>query len=144
MMAEHTDRTPAVEKLEDDKPEKQESIWWLIVAPIIWTVHFLASYLTAAIYCEKTVASPEVSSIDAGPVQWAIMIYTLLALPLIGAVAWHAYRRHTFGNAQLPHDFDSSGDRHRFLGFAAFLLALLSAVATIFTALVVVFIGSCD
>lgn len=143
-MAEKTTEGQSMEKGGDHKPEQHESVWWLTLAPSIWAVHFLASYLTAAIYCEKTVASAEVNSIDAGPVQWAILIYTLLALPLISAVAWQGYHRHTFGDAQLPHDFDSSDDRHRFLGFATFLLAILSAVATVFTALVVVFIGSCD
>lgn len=127
-----------------DKPEHQESVWWLTLAPSLWTVHFLASYLTAAIYCEKATIVPEGQSVDAWPVQLAILIYTLLALPLICLVAWHGFERHTFDNAELPHDFDSSGDRHRFLGFATFLLAVLSAVATIFTGLVVVFVGSCD
>jgi hypothetical protein len=43
----------------------------------------------------------------------------------------------------LPHDHDTPADRHRFLGFATFLLGLLSALATIFTALVAIFFQDC-
>jgi hypothetical protein len=43
----------------------------------------------------------------------------------------------------LPHDFDTPGDRHRFLGFATVLLAGLSAVATLFAAVVVLYFEDC-
>jgi len=122
-----------------DTPEHRDSIWILTVAPLIWVAHFLASYLTNAIWCAKYAGSDRA----AGEVQLAIMIYTAIALPSIGVVGWKAFRRHRFGDAKLPHDFDSSADRHRFLGFSTFLLACLSGVATIFTALVAVFVGSC-
>jgi len=43
----------------------------------------------------------------------------------------------------VPHDADTPEDRHRFLGFATLLLSGLSAVAVIYTALVVVVFRSC-
>jgi hypothetical protein len=73
----------------------------------------------------------------------AIFFYTLAALAAVGFIGWIGYRRHSFGQAGLPHDDDTPEDRHRFLGFATLLLSALSAVAIIYEALVVVFIDRC-
>ena len=119
--------------------EEKESLWRLIVSPTIWAVHFMACYVTAAIWCAKY--APRFGSLE--PVRWAIAIYTVAAL--IG-IAWNGFgglRRHRFGSESLPHDFDTPGDRHRFLGFATTLLAALSAVAVVFAAMVVVFFEDC-
>lgn len=121
------------------RPESQESIWMLTIGPLIWAFHFLASYLTAAIYCAK-------ASEDSGaaqPVQLAILLYTLLAVPAIAWVMWIGYRRHRLGDSSLPHDADTSDDRHRFLGFATVLLCALSLVATLYTLCVAIFAGTC-
>jgi hypothetical protein len=124
------------------KPESQESIWLLVVAPTIWSVHFLSTYLTAAIWCAKLGNSDASFS----SVRIAIGIYTVLALIGITIVARLGYRRHATRPLPLdvPHDADTAHDRHGFLGFATLLLSALSAVATIFVALVAVFFGSCD
>lgn len=119
--------------------EDKESLWTLIVSPTIWAAHFMACYLTAAIWCAKV--APRTGSIE--PVRWAIAAYTVAALIGIGLNGWSGWRRHRFAFEPLPHDFDTPGDRHRFLGFATTLLALLSAVATIFAAIVVVFFEDC-
>lgn len=123
------------------KPEKDESIWLLIVSPTIWAVHFMACYLTAAIWCAKS------SDVDAplGIVRVSIGMYTLVAVMIIGAMAWAGYRRHVSRPAARgPHHRDTAEDRHSFLGFATLLLSGLSLVATIFVALVAVFVGSCN
>lgn len=119
--------------------EKNESLWRLIVSPLIWAAHFMLCYVTAAIWCAKY--APRFGSLE--PVRWAIAVYTVLALIGIAWNGWDGLKRHQFGAESLPHDFDSPGDRHRFLGFATVLLAGLSAVATIFAALVVVFFEDC-
>jgi hypothetical protein len=119
-------------------PEKKESLWLLIVSPSIWAAHFLLSYLTAAIWCAKFTVDGLL-----GPVRWTIAIYTLLGLAGIGMNGWVGYRRHRLGRATTPHDMDTPEDRHRFLGFATFLLSVLSAVAVLYAALVALFIGSC-
>lgn len=122
-----------------DLPEENESLWILIASPMLWVVHFLLCYLTAAIWCAK-LAGPAGSL---GGVRVAIAVYTVLALLGIGITGWGAFRRHSFGSATVPHDFDTPADRHRFLGFATLLLSALSAVATLYVALAAVFIGSC-
>jgi hypothetical protein len=120
-------------------PEEHESLWMLTAAPVIWAVHFLASYLTSAIWCAK-LAGPDGAL---GSVRVALALYTVLALTGIGIIGWHAFRRHRCGSTTVPHDFDSREGRHRFLGFATLLLSALSAVATLYVALAAVFIGSC-
>ncbi len=119
--------------------EKHESLWPLVVSPTIWAAHFLLSYITAAIWCAKF-AAPGGSL---APVRAAIAAYTLAAL--LG-IAWNARsgrRRHRRGTESVPHDYDTAGDRHGFLGYATVLLSAVSAIATIFAALVVVFFEDC-
>lgn len=120
-------------------PEKRESLWMLTISPVIWSLHFLLSYITAAVWCEK-MAGRDGSLWD---VRVAIAVYTLVALIGIGITGWIGFRRHSFGDAETPHDFDSPEDRHRFLGFATLLLSALSAVATVYVALAAVFIETC-
>ena len=124
------------------KPESQESVWFLIISPTIWSVHFLATYLTAAIWCAKL----RDSAASFSNVRITIGVYTLIALISIAAVAWLGYRRHAARPLPLDvtHHADTEHDRHGFLGFATLLLSALSAVATIFVALAAVFIGNCD
>ena len=126
------------EQPEGELPEQDESLWWLAVSPTIWTLHFLASYVTAAIWCAK-----QGRDATLGPVRVAIAVYTLVALAGIAAVGWHGFRRHSHGAATVPHDFDTPGDRHRFLGFATLLLSGLSFVATVYVALAAVFVETC-
>lgn len=119
--------------------ERTESLWLLVVSPAIWGAHFLLCYLTAAIWCARF--APPGATL--GPVRWAITGYTIVAL---AGIAWNGrggWRRHRLGGEPLPHDFDSSGDRHRFLGFATLLLSGLSAIATLFAAFVALFFEDC-
>ncbi|EMI17418.1 transmembrane prediction [Rhodopirellula maiorica SM1] len=110
-----------------------------MVPPGVWAIHFLASYLTIAIWCAKFADETG----NASPVRIAIAGYTILALAIIVVVGTIGYRKHRKGGVP-PHDKNTAGDHIRFTGQATFLLSLLSGVATIFTALVVVFIRSCD
>ena len=122
-----------------DTHERNQSLWMIVISPTIWAVHFLASYITAAVWCAKFAGRD-------GPLEsarWTIAAYTIVALAGIGFTGWRGYRRHTYGTATVPHDFDTPEDRHRFLGYATVLLSGLSAVATIFEALVIVFVETC-
>lgn len=120
-------------------PEKKESLWLLTLSPAIWSAHFLLCYITAAVWCAKVagIGGP------LGGARTAIAVYTAVALAGIGFVGWIGFRRHSYGDAETPHDFDSPEDRHRFLGFATLLLSALSAVGTVYSALPAVFIGTC-
>ena len=119
--------------------EKNQSLWLLTGSPSIWAAHFMLSYITASIWCAK-LAGPDKSLWE---VRVAILIYTVLALVGIGIIGLRAYRKHSHGDAALPHDADTPEDRHRFLGFATLLLSGLSGVAVIYAMMVVIFIRSC-
>lgn len=124
---------------ESTLPERRESLWRLIVSPTIWAAHFLLSYITAAIWCAKF-AGPDGSLT---PVRWAIAGYTAAALLGIALSGWSGLRRHRRGSETTENDYDTPGDRHGFAGFATVLLSALSAVATIFSAFVVIFFQDC-
>jgi hypothetical protein len=123
----------------DDLPEKHESLWRLTLSPAIWMVHFLLSYVTASVWCAKLAGRDG----SLWQVRIAVGAFTVAALIGIGIVGWRGFRRHTFGGATLPHDYDSAEDRHRFLGFATVLLSALSAVAVLYAALAAFFIETC-
>jgi hypothetical protein len=120
-------------------PERAGYLVLLAASPTIWAAHFLLSYCTAAVWCEKLA----VENGALGGAGVAIWIFTAAALAAIAAVGSHAWRRHRYEDAETPHDFDSPADRHRFLGFACALLSGLSAVAVLYSALAVVVAGSC-
>lgn len=122
-----------------DVRERALELWALAIPPSVWAVHFLLSYATAAVWCAKVAG---LGGSLAGA-RVAIAVYTVVGLAGIGLVGWRGFQRHRHGGASPPHDDDTPEDRHRFLGFATALLAALSAVATIYSALAAVFIGSC-
>jgi hypothetical protein len=122
-----------------DLPERPLHLWLLVAAPTVWAIHFMAAYVTAAVWCAKLAG-------DGGslaPARLAIAAYTLLALALLAWIGADGWKRHSYAESILPHDADSPEDRHRFLGFATFLLASLSAVAVVYAALAAVLIESC-
>lgn len=119
--------------------ETSRSLWMLVASPTIWAAHFLSSYVTAAVWCAK-LAGPGGSLATA---QVTIGVYTVFALAGILMISRIGWRRHRDADSSLPHDRDSPADRRRFLGFATLLLSGLSAVAVLYAALAVWFIGDC-
>jgi hypothetical protein len=122
-----------------DRPESGESLWMLAAAPALWAAHFLACYITAAVWCAKAGGAAALL----GPVRTLFGVYTIVALAGVALVGRYGWRRHRFDPETTSHDFDSPGDRHRFLGFATLLLSGLGAVATLYTASVGLFLGDC-
>lgn len=119
--------------------ESGESLWYLTIGPATWALHFLLCYITAAVWCAK-IAGREATL---GPVRMAIVAYTAVAALIIGFCAWKGWQRRRYGNARTPFEKDTAADRHRFLGFATFLLASLSLVATLMQAMVALFFQDC-
>lgn len=119
--------------------EEHEHLFRLTAAPLLWAVHFLLSYCTAAVWCAKFVGTDG----SLANIRVAIALYTVVTLVGITVIGWRGFQRHSFEGSTLPHDFDSHADRHRFLGFATLLLAGLSALATVYVAMAAVFIESC-
>ena len=126
-----TDRTK-------DTSEASQHLWLIAVSPTIWAAHFLASYLTAAIWCAKAGRGAELAG-----VRIAVAAYTVAALAGILLTGWNGLRRHRLGNATVPHDWDTAEDRHRFLGFATVLLSGVSVVGVLYVAMVALFFQAC-
>lgn len=108
-------------------PARASGFTTLLFAPMVWAAHFLGSYVTAAIDCADQA--------DGGLIESRALIgaYTLIALLLIGI---HAARSFAAYRA-------SGADRARFIGYTGFLLALISAIATVFVALPLLLSASC-
>lgn len=119
-------------------PEGRASLWQLVAGPATWAVHFLLCYVTAAIWCAK--AARLAPSIGVRTMLWS---YTAIAIGVIAWFGWRGLRQHLWGAAALPHDEASAGDRHRFLGFATFLLCGLGLVAVLYSAMAIAIVGSC-
>jgi hypothetical protein len=124
----------------DHLAEKHESLWMLAASPTIWAAHFMLSYMTGAVWCGM-VAGPFGSLL---PARVAIAVYTVVALAGIALFGVVGYRRHRLRREEPPHDADTPEDRHRFIGFATFLLSGMSAVAVVYAALAAVFIEGCQ
>lgn len=114
---------------------------WIVPAPlVVWGLHFMASYITAALWCGKLADAAG----GLGGARMLIAAYTVVALAVIAVFFWMGLTAHRLGDADLPHDADTSEDRHRFLGFATMLIGGLSFVAVIYSALAAVFAGTCQ
>lgn len=127
------------ERARAELPERAESLWMLTGGPLVWAAHFLLCYITVAVWCAKVVAREQ----PLGDVRLWLAAYTAVALALIAFLGWRGWRQHRWGQATLPHDANSAGDRHRFLGFSTLLLCGLSFIAVIYVAFAIVLIGTC-
>ena len=121
-------------------PKDVESLWTLFTAPTIWALHFLACYVTAAVFCAKAGVAP--FSFEA--MRFALGVVTLIALSGIILSAYLAWRQWGFGSGDPPHDEPTRRDRLLFQGFATLLLSGLSFVAVVFVAVPLLFIGACQ
>jgi len=115
-------------------------LWRIIVSPTIWAVHFLASYVTVAVFCEKAGRAAALA-----PAEVAVIAYTAAALAGIGWSTWGLWR--VRGRSLTDDDFEyehnTPEERHRFLSHVALMLCLLSAVAVIYVAIPMLYLSSC-
>ena len=123
------------------KREEKPKLWSFTIPPIIWSLHFLACYITASVWCAKVAENAS----DFMIVRVAIAIYTALALTFIFLQATKGRRLFKQqGLRQLPHSDDTIEDRNRFLAFVIILICFLSAVATLFVGFTGIIFRSCN
>ena len=120
-------------------PREVETLWTLFTAPVVWAAHFLVCYVGAAVYCAKR----DLFSFGFDGVRIGIAVTTIIALSLILASSWLAWRQWGFGAHDPPHDEPTRHDRRRFQGFATLLLSGLSFIAVSSVALAAAFISDC-
>lgn len=121
-------------------PERTRYLVMVAAPPAIFITHFVVAYALASVWCAKLAAPPDASL---GGALLAFAAITLVAIGGVAWIGWGGYRRHGRGFETAPHDMDTPGDRHRFLGFATLLLAGLSAVGIVFVATAFLAFDSC-
>jgi hypothetical protein len=119
--------------------EERQSLWLLVLSPSIWAAHFLASYAGAAVWCGTM--DDRSKSIDA--MRMWIVAFGLVALLFIGIIGRIGWRKYKLEGGEPPFDRDTPEDRHRFLGAATVLLSGLSAIATVYVCLSLLFVRNC-
>lgn len=114
------------------------SLWRITFGPLIWALHFVASYGATALVCAKG-ATGAIEGLRIG-----MGIGTLAALALILWLAVQAWRQWDVQHdREWENDKGTSEDRHQFLGHAAFLLAVISFIGVAYVALPPLLIGTC-
>ena len=121
-----------------DLSERSERLWVPVAAPVIWAIHFMACYITAALWCGRFAPASSV-----GGLRLMIAAYSVVAMAGIAGLFMHGRRRRRSLLPTRAHDDDTPEDRRHFMAFMTMLLAGLSLVATAFTALAAVLVDGC-
>ncbi len=116
----------------------KQTLWALAAAPTVWALHFLFSYVYAAIYCAR---GGRLATL--GNVRVVIAIATVIALLLVLASGYVAWAQSNVEGDPPPHQQSTDEDRLRFLAVATLLLSGLSFVAIVFTAIPAFSFGDC-
>ena len=117
--------------------EEQASLFRITFGPLIWALHFLACYGLVAVACAK--------GADIAMVRILLLLGSVVALGGIGWVGYGAFRQwNVVETGDFVHRRGHAEDRHHFLGHAAFLLSIISAIGVIFVSLPLVMIGGCQ
>lgn len=122
---------------EDEFRDENRSLWRIALAPTVWAFHFLFCYCGAAIWCAKHGGVEGITFL-----RLSIAALTVLALAIIGWQGWRSFHQwdpHETSEAELR--FPES--RHNFLGHAALLLSIISAIGVIYVAMPAIFIATC-
>lgn len=116
---------------------RPDPIWVPVVAPIIWSTHFTASYIWGALACGRLRAGL------ASTLDTAIMAMTVFALAGIAVMFFRAVVQLRYRLPRQPHDDPTPEDRSRFMAFTTLLLAGLSGIATFYVGAAAWAIGGC-
>jgi len=129
-----------VEKEVEHETGEGTDLWRVILAPVIWAVHFLVCYIAAAVYCEKAGRMA-----DLLPAQLIVGAATLAALGGIAFIFHSLWKVRGVSTVNDNYNYAGSTpeERHRFLSHVALMLCVLSSVAIVYAALPAVFLDIC-
>ena len=114
-----------------------DPLWVPVVSPIIWSTHFTASYIWAAMACGRF------ASQAAGTLEPALIVMTAAALIAIGLLFLRAFRQLNYQLPDQPNDDGTPEDRTRFMSYTTMLLAGMSWIATLFVGVAGTMVGGC-
>lgn len=118
-------------------------LWRLLVSPLLWAAHFIASYATVALWCSKVATRTDIS----GNAYAIVLIYALIAWIGIAIVGWRGYRQYQTETIQtaglLRENIDAASRQRRFFGFTTLLLSGLSGLAVLYTLMVPLLVEGC-
>jgi hypothetical protein len=112
-----------------------ESLWRLTAPPLVWAVHFAASYATVTLACGRWSSAP-----PAGPLIATVTVGALAALA--GCLRLGARGRPVLEPARALDD-DTPADRAAFVATTNALLVLASGLAVLFVAAAVLLVPQC-
>lgn len=119
-----------IRRLRSRAQRLKQTLWALVIAPTAWALHFLFCYVYAAVRCAKGGRAELLADVRLG-----VAIATLVALAIVVAVGFVAWAKSLTEGDPPPYQESTDEDRLRFLAVAALLLAGLSFIAIIFTAI---------
>ncbi|AJE49056.1 hypothetical protein [Celeribacter indicus] len=113
------------------------SLWRLTLPPATWAVHFVLCYSAVSLACVRGL-------LPIGLVRIGLLGASVIALCLIALEGRRALRQWDVRNSGVfVHKEGTDEDRHRFLGHATFLLAIISGIGTTYTSLPLLMLGGC-
>lgn len=118
----------------DHTEERHESLWWLAAAPAVWLGHFVVTYATVAVTCERTG--------DLATARSMVLSYTAVLGTAAAAIATRGLLRHR-ARPRTEHHRDTRVARSRFLGFSTFVLGALAAVGIAFVSVPIALWETC-
>jgi fucose permease len=122
--------------METNRP--RESLWVPIVAPVVWSTHFMAVYIWAAMACGRFAGNGGFERARSG-----ITILTVVAAAIIALCFWYGFRRHGYSLPDRSNDDGTPADRTKFMAFMTMLLAALSLVGVLFAGIAATAVGGC-
>ncbi len=117
----------------------RDNLWTLITPPTIWALHFLLSYVSVAYGC----APNDAIFAGIGGLRVFVAVLTVAALVAVGLIFVRALGEWRRNGGRIPNDEDTAAVRERFLEFSTVLLAGLSFIAVIYTALPAALMADC-
>ncbi|MDT8305779.1 MAG: hypothetical protein RRC07_07570 [Anaerolineae bacterium] len=109
-----------------------------LLGPVTWSIFFLAGYLLAEAACQVGLLQSTVAGLDL--LVFVVLVLGLVAAAVSAAGALWAYRRWRTAGDQAPEEDNLTA----FLALAAILLNVLFTLATLMTALGLIFLEPCS
>lgn len=113
------------------------SLWRLTLTPVAWALHLVLCYATISLACVRQL-------FPVGIARPGLIGASVLVLAFICWQGWRAVRQwDVLTTGALTHPEGKAEDRHRFLGHAATLIAIISAIGTIYTTMPLLLLEGC-